>query len=131
MKSEECEAGYRSLEVWKLARELVTEIHKMTLTLPRFELYEEGCQIRRSSKRVKACIVEGYGRRIYKADYLRFIVFALASNDETRDHLETLYETKSLIDESVYQKIHQKVNLLGKKLNNFYKSVELNHQPIL
>ena len=86
------ESAYRSLEVWKLARELVIEIHEMTLSLPRFELYEEGSQIRRSSKRVKACIVEGYGRRIYKADYLRFSVFALASNDESRDHLETLFE---------------------------------------
>ena len=125
------ESAYRSLEVWKLARELVIEIHEMTLSLPRFELYEEGSQIRRSSKRVKACIVEGYGRRIYKADYLGFIVFALASNDESRDHLETLFETKSLINEVTYQKLHQKVNLLGNKLNRFYKSIELNHKSIL
>jgi four helix bundle protein len=52
--------SYKNLEIWQLARELVIEIHKMTLTLPKFEMYEEGSQIRRSSKSVKSTIVEGY-----------------------------------------------------------------------
>ncbi len=64
--------------------------------LPRFELYEEGSQIRRSSKSVVANIVEGYGRRRYKSEYIRFLIFALASCDETREHLEILRETGSL-----------------------------------
>jgi four helix bundle protein len=42
----------------------------MTLTLLKFEIYEEGSQIRRSSKSVKSTIVEGYGRRNYKSDTL-------------------------------------------------------------
>ena len=79
-----------------MAREIVIDIHKMSLTLPKFEMYEEGSQIRRSSKSVKSNIVEGYGRRKYKADYIRFIIYALSSNDETLDHLETLRETGSL-----------------------------------
>jgi hypothetical protein len=58
----------KDLEIWQLARNLVTDIHTMTLTkLPEFELYEEGSQIRRSSKSVKSNIVEGYGPRRYKA----------------------------------------------------------------
>jgi hypothetical protein len=28
--------SYKNLEIWQLARELVIEIHKMTLTLPKF-----------------------------------------------------------------------------------------------
>lgn len=40
--------SYKKLEIWKLARELTIDIHKMTLTkLPKFEMYEEGNQIRR------------------------------------------------------------------------------------
>jgi len=91
--------SYKNLEIWQLARELVIEIHKMTLTLPKFEMYEEGSQIRRSSKSVKSTIVEGYGRRNYKSDYERYITISLASNDETLDHLENLFETGSLTDE--------------------------------
>jgi four helix bundle protein len=58
----------------------------MSLKLPKFEMYETGSQIRRSSKSVRSNIVEGYGRRRYRNDYIRFITYALASNDETTDH---------------------------------------------
>ncbi|HRF20465.1 MAG TPA: four helix bundle protein, partial [Chitinophagaceae bacterium] len=77
--------SYRKLEVWQLAREIVIEIHKMSLSLPKFEMFEEGQQIRRSSKSVKSTIVEGYGRRRYKNEYIKFLVYAHASNDETID----------------------------------------------
>ncbi len=50
--------NYKDLEIWKLAREIVIEIHKMSLNeLPKFEMYEVGSQIRRSSKSVKSNIV--------------------------------------------------------------------------
>lgn len=90
------------MNIWQLSRSLVIDIHRMSLTLPQFEKYEEGSQIRRSIKSVKSNIVEGYGRRKYKGDYIRFIVYSLASNDETIDHLETLFETNSLTDEDLY-----------------------------
>jgi four helix bundle protein len=70
----------------------------MTLPLPKFEQFEEAQQIRRSSKTVRSCIVEGYGRRRYKADFIKFLIYSLSSNDETIDHLETLFETESLKD---------------------------------
>ncbi|MDA3893064.1 MAG: four helix bundle protein [Salinivirgaceae bacterium] len=89
--------SYKKQEIWQLSRELVIDIHKMTLTeLPKFEMYEEVSQIRPSSKSVRSNIVEGYGRRRYKTEYIRFLIFALSSNDETIDHLEILYETGSL-----------------------------------
>ena len=79
--------NYKDLEVWKIARELSIEIHKITLTLPKFEMYEEGSQIRRSSKSIRSNIVEGYGRRRYKNEFIKFIIYAIASTDETIDHL--------------------------------------------
>lgn len=102
----------------------------MTLkSLPKFELYEGGSQIRRSSKSVRSNIVEGYGRRAYKLDFLRFLTFALASCDESTDHLETLFETGSLTDETLYQTLHENLQILGKSLNSFIQSVTENHQP--
>ena len=123
--------SYRKLEIWKGARELVIDIHKMTLTqLPKFELYEEGSQIRRSIKSTKSTIVEGYGRRRYKQDYLRFLTYSLASCDETTDHLETLFETESLKDEDLYKKLHKRMQILGKKINRFIQSVEKEHRSV-
>ena len=111
--------SYEKLKVWQLARELVIDIHKMSLELPKFEMYEEGSQIRRSSKSVKSNIVEGFGRRNYKNDYIRFITFALASNDETINHLENLFETESLNNKELYDELRNRLEILGKKLNSF------------
>ena len=122
--------SYKKLEVWQLAREVVIEIHKMSLLLPKFEMFEEGQQIRRSSKSVKATIVEGYGRRRYKNEWIKFLVYAHASNDETIDHLETLFETGSLTDEQLYNSLSQKLDLLGRKLNTFIQSVEAEHMSV-
>jgi four helix bundle protein len=120
--------SYKKLEIWQLAREISIEIHELSLKdLPKFEMFEIGSQIRRSSKSVKSTIVEGYGRRIYKQEFLKFLVYAIASNDETIDHLETLFETKSFTNETKYKELHGKLELLGKKLNNFIQSVQKEH----
>lgn len=117
--------SYKSLEIWKLADELVIEVHSMTLSeLPKFELYETGSQIRRSMKSVKANIVEGYGRRYYPKEYYHFLLISQASLDETIDHLETLYKTKSLKDADKYDHLHLKLNQLGKMLNVFIQLIK-------
>jgi len=68
-------------------------------------MFEEGAQNRKSSKSVRSTIVEGYGRRRYKQEFIRFLSYALASNDETRDHLETLFETRSTETSTVSLKV--------------------------
>lgn len=116
--------SYKNLEIWNEAREVSILIHEMTFRLPKFEQFEGAQQIRRSSKSVRSNIVEGYGRRRYKADYIRFLIFAQASNDETIDHLETLYETKSFTDKEVYNNLHSRLQILGRKINSFIKAVD-------
>jgi len=120
--------SYKNLEIWQLARDVVIDIHEMTLSkLPKFEMYEVGSQIRRSVKSVKSNIVEGYGRRYYKQEFIHHLIIALASNNETIDHLETLFESKSLVDENEFTRIHSKLEMLGKKINSFIQSVEKEH----
>jgi four helix bundle protein len=116
--------SYRNLEVWQYARQLVIDIHKMTLTeLPKFEMYEEGGQIRRSIKSVKSTIVEGYGRSAYRQEYIRYLIYSISSNDETIDHLENLWETGSLVNKELYDDLHNRLNILGKKLNCLIQSL--------
>lgn len=120
--------SYKKLEVWKLAREISIEIHHMSLKLPKFELYETGSQIRKSSKSIRSNIVEGYGRRKYKQDYIRFLIYSHASIDETRDHIETLFETGSLQDEDLFHSISKKLSLIGKKLYRYIENIEKQHK---
>ena len=119
--------SYRDLEVFQLSFELAVEVDRASKALPKHELYEVGSQIRRSAKSIPANIAEGFGRRRYKQEYIKFLVYALASCDETRVHLEMLFQTGSL-QEAVYQPLVSRYDLLGRKLNNFLQSIIKNHQ---
>ena len=116
------------MEIYRLAHELAIECHKVSLRLPKFEMFEEGSQLRRSSKSVSAMVVEGYGRRRYKADFIRFLVYSHASCDETKEHLETLYDTKSLPDKELFEELMSRYNELGAKLSKFIATVEKHHK---
>ena len=105
--------SYKDLDIYQRAHKLAVEIHEMSLRLPKFEMYEEGSQIRRSSKSIKSNVVEGFGRRRYKQDFVKFLIYSLASCDETIDHLDTLFDTKSLIDEKTYRYLSEEYDHLG------------------
>jgi four helix bundle protein len=118
--------SYRDLDVYKESKRLAVAIHKMSLTLPKMELYEEGSQIRRSSKAVTALIVEGYGRRRYKADFIKYLVYSQAECDETIAHVDFLFETESLKNAEVYNELKKEYDILSKKMNKFIQWVEDN-----
>ena len=91
--------SYRDLRIFVEANALEIEVHRLTLQLPKNELYELGSQTRRSMNSVRANIVEGYGRRAYKKEFVRFLVYSHASLLETISHLETidqLYHPKGI-----------------------------------
>ena len=116
--------SYKDLEIYKISHKLAVEVHKMTLGLPAFEMYEEGSQIRRSSKAIPANIVEGFGRKKYQQDYLRFLIMAHSSCNETIEHLELLHETGSLKDKAGFDYFFEQYDYLGRKLNKFIQAFE-------
>ncbi|MFI5186240.1 MAG: four helix bundle protein, partial [Chitinophagales bacterium] len=83
-------------------------------------------QIRRSSKSVTAMIVEGYGRKRYKAEFIKYLVYSQAECDETIVHLDFLFETGSMADKVQYTNLHSKYDLLSKRINKFLQWVEAN-----
>ncbi len=116
--------SYKDLEIYNLAHELALVIHKVSLSLPKFEMYEEGSQIRKSSKSISANIVEGFGRKRYRQDYIKFLIYAHASCDETKEHLEYLFETKSLEKKELFEDLMEKLDKLSRKINKFIQAVE-------
>ncbi len=118
---------YKDLDIYKLSHKLAVEIHKMTLKLPKFEMYEEGAQIRRSSKSVSTNIVEGFGRRRYKQEFIQYLIYSLASCDETKEHLQYLYDTGSLKDKEQFNYFMTGYEELGAKLSKFISAVERGH----
>lgn len=118
--------SYRDLDIYIESKRLAIEIHKLSLTFPKFEFYEEGNQVRRSSKSVTSSIVEGYGRRRYKADYIKYLIYAQSECDETMVHLDFLFECESFTDNSKYEKLKMEYDLLSKRINKFTQWVEDN-----
>jgi len=116
--------SYRELDVYKLAYNLAIEVHNMTLTLPKYEMYEQGSQLRRSSKSIKDNIVEGYGRKRYKADFTRFLVYAHSSCDEAISQIEMINEL--YFNSEGLNTLLKSYDELGRKLNRFIQYVETN-----
>ena len=110
------------LKIYQKAYELAIKVHHASLKLPIFELYEQGSQVRRSSKSIKDTIVEGYGRRRYKADYIKFLVYAQASCDEWANQIEMIREI--YIDIKDFDSIYNEYSILGKMINKFIQSIE-------
>ena len=115
------------LTVYRLAHHLGVAAHRLSLQLPKFELYETGSQLRRAAKSVSANLVEGYGRRRYKAEYLRFLVFAKASLSETEEHLHYIYDCHSE-HQPAAAILLEDADLLGRRLNRFMQLIEAHHK---
>lgn len=116
--------SYKDLDIYKLAYKLAIDVHKMTMTLPKYEMYEQGSQVRRSSKSVKDNVAEGFGRRRYKDEFVRFLVFAHASCDEAISQLTMINEL--YFENNGLTGLLEEYGLLGGKINKFIQYVEEN-----
>jgi four helix bundle protein len=112
--------NFKDLDIYKLA----FEVHGLSMQLPKYELYEQGSQIRRSSKSIKDNIAEGYGRKRYKNEFIRFLTFSHASCDETLSQLNMIsdlyFKNEPLTD------LINKYEELSKKINKFIQYVDNN-----
>jgi len=120
--------SYKDLEIYKISHKLAVNIHKMTLEgLPKFEMFEEGSQIRKSSKSICATIVEGFGRKQYPQEFVKYLTYALASADETKEHLGLLFEADSLKDKELFRSLFKECEEL-KKIYRFREAVINNNK---
>ncbi len=117
-------SSYKDLVIFQMAYKLAILVHQFTRKLPDFEKYEIGSQVRRSSISVKDTIVEGYGRRKYKAEYIKYLTYAHASCDEATSQLETIYELYPGFQE--ISELIKEYYDLGRKINSYITYVEKN-----
>ncbi len=119
-------SSYRELNIYQSAYNLAMQVHKLTMKLPKYELYEQGSQIRRSSKSIKDNIAEGFGRRRYKAEFIRFLIFSHASCDETISQLNMINEL--YFKENPITQLIKDYEALSKQINKYIQYVERNWQ---
>lgn len=113
--------SYQNLQVYHRAHAFGVACHRLSLEFPKYELFESGSQLRRAAKSVSANIVEGYGRKEYSADHHRFLVIALASNDEAAEWLRYLSDCHPEKSSSVTP-VLQECEEIGRMLNKLVSS---------
>ncbi len=102
-------------------------MHKKTRHLPTFEMCETGRQVWKSSRSARSNLVVGYGRQRYKNDFIRFVIYAFASNDGTIGHIESLWECGSMKDENLDMELKSSDIKSGEKLNHFLTTLIEKH----
>jgi four helix bundle protein len=113
------------LQIYKEALALFGDIHRFSTSLPASEKFELASQIRRASDSIASNIVEGYGRRRHKTEFLRFITMSHASGLELMSHLDKI----TLVYPDRRKECHDlrgRTDLLCRRIFTFRKYVEQN-----
>ena len=78
---------YHKLDVWVKGHALALEIHRLTHTYPRREIFGLAAQMRGAVRSIPAKIAEGSGRESRK-DFARFLDIASGSANELAYYVE-------------------------------------------
>ena len=105
----------KDLEVYQQSYSLSVEIHYLTFTFPKEELYSLTNQIRRSSRSVAANISEGFAKRYHENLFRQHLVIALGSLAETKTWLEFARDFSYISDEKFHE-FFDKYDLVGAKI---------------
>ena len=111
------------LVVYQLAMEIGDEIYFMIEVWDSFAKWTTGKQLIEAADSIAANISEGYGRFFYKENR-QFQYYSRGSQSETKTWLPKARNRKQ-IDEK-YNELYAKLEELGKRHNNYIKSIGLN-----
>ncbi len=108
------------LKVYNESFRLSAEIFAISKKFPKEESYSLTDQIRRSSRSVPINIREGYAKKKYVQVFIRQLVDALGSSEETRGWLE-FAKNCNYINGSEFENLDESYSKLGGMLNNLIK----------
>ena len=114
--------GYKSLNVYKKADELVFAIYTVTKEFPRSELFGLISQIRRASVSIVANLVEGWARKT-KPDKTRMYYISRGSLTEVEYYID-LSRRLEYIDENKYILLENLRTDVARLLNGLINSME-------
>lgn len=113
--------NYDDLKVYQKLCKLHLKISNISLSFPKYELYELGSQIRKSSNSIPANLAEGWNNKHLNL-YLEGINRALGELRETQHHLYIAF-CKKYLSEIHYKNYKKQYNECGKMLKGLEKSL--------
>ena len=116
--------GLENLWIYRLAEELEIEIHEVTKTFPRDEIFRSVDQLRRSSSSATENIAEHYHRTSLK-EKIRFLSIAKGEAEETKRGLLKAAK-KQFLPMVKAQSIADRYTVLLKGTSSYIRFLELN-----
>lgn len=116
------EVNFTKLDVWRKAHQMTLKAYKATQSFPSEERYRLTDQLCRSASSVPANIAEGKGRDSHK-DFLKFLIIARGSVEETKYHL-LLAKDLHYLSKEVYARLNDGYDLVGKLINGLIRKVK-------
>lgn len=113
---------FKELEIWQLGQSLTIDIYKVTIKMPKEEVYGLTSQMRRASVSIPSNIAEGCSRNSNK-EFNRFLEIAIGSSFELETQL-IISQELGLLPQDEVQKILQSLSILQPKINAFIQSVK-------
>jgi len=100
------------LKIYNLSYKLALAIFELSKKFPKEELYSLIDQIRRSSRSVAANISEGFAKRKYEQVFIRHLVDAIGSSEETKTWLSFAKDFNYLSNDN-YELLEAQYTALG------------------
>jgi len=108
---------FESLQIWQKAFDLSDEIHILSLTFPRIEMFSLASQIRRAGDSVVLNICEG-STGLSTPEFKRFLNISLRSAIEVVGCL-MIAKRRKYIEEALYQSLYEKYEHLCRMITKF------------
>ena len=87
--------NFRDLEVWKLGKEIVLEVYRVTKGFPKEEMYGLITQMRRAAVSIPSNVAEGFNRK-HNPEYRQLLYVALGSCAELETQIEVAHDLSFL-----------------------------------
>jgi four helix bundle protein len=87
--------NFRDLEVWKLGKEIVLDVYRVTKGFPKEEIYGLVAQMRRAAVSIPSNVAEGFNRK-HNPEYRQLLYVALSSCAELETQIEVAYDLEFL-----------------------------------
>ena len=113
--------SFEDLDVYRKLVKLHLEVHSITMSFPRFEMYELGSQLRRSSNAVPANIAAGWNNK-HMNMYLEGINRASGELRETKHHVSIAFQ-KGYIEQQQYDGVASRYDECGEMLRGLENSL--------
>jgi four helix bundle protein len=112
---------FEKLEIWELAISFANDVHLMTRSFPKEEMFSLSSQFKRAADSISLNIAEG-STGLSNADQQRFVNYAIRSLTECVNCLH-LSKTRLYITAEIFNSFYERAEILFKKLNRFKTSL--------